>query len=250
MLEEILQLILTPAFAWTMLATILAGVVRGFAGFGAAMMFIPIVSVAYEPKFAVAALFMIDFITPLPMIPRALKEFDLKEVLPISIGATLTVPLGVYILKHSDPILLRYIISISILILVALLASGWRYRGEVNNPGLFGLGAVSGVAGGIASLYGPPLILFWMSRQSRAITIRANIIIFFAYIIAVSGISLWLSGLLTYQVLKTVLVLFPIYASAIWIGAQLFRFSSESFFRKVAYALILLVAVSSLPIWQ
>ena len=250
MLVEITQLILTPAFGWTILATILAGIVRGFAGFGAAMMFIPIVSVVYEPKFAVAALFMIDIITPLPMIPKALKEFEFKEVLPISVGATITVPLGVYILKYSDPILLRYIISITILILIALLASGWRYSGKVNNPGLFSLGAVSGVAGGIASLYGPPLILFWMSRQSKAITIRANIIIFFAYIIAISGISLWLSGLLTLQIFKAVVALFPLYALAIWIGAQLFKFSSESFFRKVAYALILMVAILSLPVWQ
>lgn len=250
MFDGLLQILLTPAFGWTILATLLAGVVRGFAGFGAAMMFIPIVSVAYEPRFAVAALFMIDFITPLPMIPKALREFELKEVLPISIGATLTVPLGVYILKYSDPIILRYVISISILVLILLLASGWRYRGQVSNSGLFCLGTLSGVAGGIASLYGPPLILFWMSRQSKAKTIRANIIIFFAYIIAISGISLWISGLLTIQIFKTVLVLFPLYALAIWTGAQLFKFSSESFFRKVAYALILLVAISSLPVWQ
>ena len=135
MFDDISQIVITSAFGWTILATVLAGVVRGFAGFGAAMMFIPIVSVVFEPKFAVAALFMIDFITPLPLIPKALKEFELKEVLPISIGATLTVPLGVYILKYSDPILLRYIISISILILIALLASGWRYKGKVNNAG-------------------------------------------------------------------------------------------------------------------
>ncbi len=250
MLNDISQILLTAAFGWTILATVLAGVVRGFAGFGAAMMFIPIVSVAYEPKIAVAALFMIDFITPLPMIPKALREFEFKEVLPISIGATLTVPLGVYILKHSDPILLRYIISISILILILLLASGWRYSGNVNNTGFFGLGTLSGLAGGIASLYGPPLILFWMSRESKAVTIRANIIIFFAYIITISGISLWFSGLLTMQVFQTVLFLFPVYALAIWTGAQFFKFSSEAFFRKVAYALILLVAISSLPAWQ
>lgn len=250
MFDDVSHLLLTAAFGWTILATVLAGVVRGFAGFGAAMMFIPIVSVAYEPRFAVAALFMIDFITPLPMIPKALKEFELKEVLPISIGATLTVPLGVYILKYSDPILLRYIISISILILIILLASGWRYKGKVNNLGLFSLGTVSGVAGGIASLYGPPLILFWMSRQSKAVTIRANIIIFFAYIIAISGISLWFSGLLTIQIFKTAVLLIPLYAIAIWVGAQFFKLSSESFFRKIAYALILLVAISSLPVWQ
>ena len=238
------------ALVWTFVATILAGVVRGFAGFGAAMMFIPIVSVAYEPKFAVATLFIIDVITPLPMIPRALKEFDFHEVLPISIGATLTVPIGIYILKSSDPTALRYVISISILLLILMLASGWRYQGHVNRAGFFGLGTISGLAGGLASLYGPPLILFWMSRQSKAATIRANIIIYFAYIIVITGIGLWIGGLLTSQVIKTAVILIPVYAFAIWVGANLFRFSSEEFFRKVAYTLIMLVAISSLPVWQ
>ena len=250
MTEQFLGLSLNSAFAWTALATVLAGIVRGFAGFGAAMMFIPIVSLVYEPKFAVAALFMIDFITPLPMIPKALKEFEFKEVMPISLGASLTVPVGIYILKIADPTVLRYLISITILILMLLLASGWRYSGKVNSAGCFGLGAFSGIIGGIASLYGPPLILFWMSRQSKAKTIRANIIIFFGIVIAISGISLWLGGLLTMAVFKTGIVLIPLYAIAIWVGAQLFKFSSEAFFRKVAYALIFAVAVFSLPVWQ
>ena len=180
---------LDSVLVWTFVATFLTGVVRGFAGFGAAMVFIPSVSLLYEPKFAVATLFIIDVITPLPMIPKALKEFEFKEVLPISIGATLTVPLGILILKNSDPTVLRYVISISILFLILMLASGWRYKGKVTRPGLFGLGTISGVAGGVASLYGPPLILFWMSRRSKAVTIRANIIIYFAYIIAITGIG-------------------------------------------------------------
>ena len=250
MIEEYFGLSLNTAFYWTVLATVLAGVVRGFAGFGAAMMFIPIVSLVYEPKFAVALLFMIDFITPLPMIPKALKEFEVTEVMPISLGATVTVPLGIYILKHADPTALRYVISISILILVLLLASGWRYKGDVSRLGCFGLGAFSGIAGGIASLYGPPLILFWMSRESKARTIRANIIIFFAIVVAISGISLWFGNLLTLQVFKTGLLLIPIYALAIWIGARLFYFSSETFFKRIAYIMIFTVALFSLPLWQ
>ena len=248
--DQLLGLPVDSALGWIFLATFLTGIVRGFAGFGAAMVFIPSVSALYGPQFAVATLFIIDVITPLPMIPKALKEFEFKEVLPISIGATLTVPLGIWILKNSDPTALRYVISISILFLIVMLASGWRYQGRVTRTGFFGLGTVSGLAGGIASLYGPPLILFWMSRRSKAATIRANIIIYFAYIIAITGFGLWLGGLLTSQVIKTAVILIPLYALAIWIGANLFRFSSEEFFRKVAYVLITVVAVSSLPVWQ
>jgi uncharacterized membrane protein YfcA len=249
-LDFLLNLLSDSAFQWAALATILAGLVRGFSGFGAAMMFVPIVSVVYEPKVAVAALYLIDVVTPLPLVPKAWKEFNSKEVTPIVIGAMLTVPLGIYILKVVDPIYLRFAISSCIILLIVLIASGWRYKGIISQKVCLGLGTISGLAGGIASLYGPPLILFWMSRNSAAKTIRANIIMFFFYMIIVTGISLWFGGLLPREVFTIAIPLIPIYGIAIWVGAKSFRASSESLFKKVAYTLITFVAISSLPIWN
>jgi len=249
-MSYLLNLISEPAFQWVLVATLLAGVVRGFAGFGAGMLFVPIASLAYEPRIAVALLFIIDILAGLPLIPRALRDYNLAEVLPISIGATVTVPIGIYILYSGDPVILRYLISLVILIFVTVLATGWRYRKTVSTLGFFGLGNLSGLLGGIASLYGPPVLLFWMGRNTQSKTIRANIIIYFAYIAIVSGIALWSGGLLTRQVFTLAIILLPVYLLVVWIGAHSFQYSSERFFRNLAYSLIVLVAISSLPVWS
>ncbi|MFA9419034.1 MAG: sulfite exporter TauE/SafE family protein [Gammaproteobacteria bacterium] len=247
--DYLLTLVSDEAFQWALLATVLAGLARGFSGFGAGMLFTPIVSLAYEPKFAIALLFLIDFIVAIPLLPGAIREYHIREVLPICLGATVTVPIGIYFLSSGDPIVLRYLISIIILIFVALLASGWRYRKSVSSLGLFGLGNLSGFLGGISTLYGPPILLFWMSRNTQSKTIRANIIIFFAYISIVAGTGLWVSNLLTREAIVLAITLLPVYALVVWIGAQFFQFSSERFFRNLVYSLIGLVAITSLPVW-
>jgi len=248
-MEFLLNLISDSAFQWALLATVLAGVVRGFAGFGAGMLFTPIVSLAYEPRLAVALLFVIDFVVAVPLLPRAFRQYHIREVLPISIGATVTVPVGIYFLYSSDPVMLRYLISIVILTFVAILATGWRYRKPVSSLGFFGLGNLSGFLGGMSSLYGPPILLFWMSRNTQSKTIRANIIIFFAYISIVAGIGLWTGNLLTREVIILSIVLLPVYSLAVWLGAHSFQFSSERFYRNLTYSLIAIVAISSLPVW-
>ena len=248
-MDFLLNLISDSAFRWALFAAVLAGVVRGFAGFGAGMLFTPIVSLAYEPRLAVAMLFVIDFVVAIPLLPKALRQYNIREVLPISIGATVTVPLGIYCLYSGDPVVLRYLISVVILVFVAILATGWRYRKPVSSLGFFGLGNLSGFLGGIATLYGPPILLFWMSRNTQSKTIRANIIIFFAYISLIAGLGLWTGNLLTREVFILSMVLLPVYSLAVWLGAHSFQFSNERFFRNLTYSLIAMVAISSLPVW-
>src|SRR5882672_12486218 len=47
-------------FAWVAAAAALAGLVRGFSGFGSAMIFVPVASAIYEPRIAVVLLFIFD----------------------------------------------------------------------------------------------------------------------------------------------------------------------------------------------
>ena len=54
-------------------AAFLAGLVRGFSGFGTAMVFLPIAGQILTPFQAVTAMIVMDAIGPLPNVPRALK---------------------------------------------------------------------------------------------------------------------------------------------------------------------------------
>ncbi len=250
MLESLVTEILAdPRWFWVAAAAVLAALVRGFSGFGAAMIFVPVASAIYEPKVAVVVLFIVDGIVTFPLVFKAIRQCWWPDVTCLSAGAVLTIPVGVYVLLITDAQLLRWFISLSILGLVAVLATGWRYKRQPPRLACVGVGGLSGFAGGVANLYGPPMVLFWLGGQSGAVTVRANIIVFFAITAVVAGLTYWWNGLFLRRTLIVSIGLIPFYAAAVWLGARSFRHASEALFRRLALVLIAIIAVASLPGW-
>ncbi len=231
------------------LATLLAGLVRGFSGFGQAMIFMPLASIVIEPWRAVVILLFLELFLPLPLLPRALKTCVWREVVPLTLGASLILPVGAYFLVSVDPTSLRWLLSLLTLAVVAALASGWRYKGEPS-PWLSGLvGGLSGGLGGLAAYYGPPIVLFWLGGQGSSQTVRANILVFFAVIALVAGGTYAAFGLLRFSVVWDTVLIAPAYALGLFVGARLFGLASERTFRRIAYLLIAGVALIGLPIF-
>ena len=124
MSDLIWQALSAEVFPVLALAAVVAGMVRGFSGFGSAMILVPIASALTDPQTAVVLLIFTDTLLTLPMVIPAGRRCLWREILPLAAGALCTVPLGVHLLLVLDQTLLRWIISLLILVLVGLLASG------------------------------------------------------------------------------------------------------------------------------
>lgn len=238
-----------PTFLGLAGASALAGLVRGFSGFGSAMIFVPIASALQTPAVAVVLLFLVDTAVSLPLLPPAFVRCVWREVAPLALGAALLVPVGVELLLWADPPTLRWVISLLVLLFTALLASGWRRRGEASVPVALLIGGSAGLAGGLASLYGPPVVLFWMSGRHDTVTVRANILALFGLLTVVSAATYLENGMITDVVLATAVPLAPIYGIGILLGALVFRWAPERAFRAVALLLCGATALLSLPLW-
>jgi len=229
------------------LVAALAGVVRGFTGFGSALVFIPIASSIVPPWQAVILLFIIDGVTSLPLMPDAVRRCTWREVVPLALGATVTVPLGTYFLLSVDPTSLRWALSALALGAVGVLASGWRYH-RAPGPALSAaVGVSSGFLGGLCSFWGPPIVIFWLGGQSASATVRANVIVFLTAMSVVAGVVFAAHGLFKPDLVLHSLLQMPVYGLALWAGARLFRYASEDLFRRIAYLVIAGAAVSSAP---
>src|ERR1700710_1362501 len=131
--------------AWAICAVaFVAGTARGFSGFGAALIFMPLASSMAAPRLVAALLLVIDFVAAAPLIPNAWKHADRKATAVMVFGALIGVPIGTYFLSRLDPVTTRWIISAFVFALLTLLLSGWRYRGKdytvvsVGGGGVFG----------------------------------------------------------------------------------------------------------------
>ncbi len=228
-------------------AAALAGAVRGFTGFGSALVFVPIASSIVPPWQAVIILFIIDGVTALPLVPDAFRKCTWREVLPLSLGAAVMVPLGAHFLLSVDPTALRWTLAGLALGAVAVLTSGWRYQAQPSPMLSAAVGATSGFLGGLCSFWGPPIAIFWLGGQSRSATVRANVIIFLFLMTIVGGVTFALHGLFQPVVITQSLILMPIFGVFVWVGTKLFHYASESTFRRIAYLVITGAAISSVP---
>lgn len=224
-------------------AVLIAGVARGFSGFGSAMIMSPALAVLYDPVTAVLVLQVLETAALVQMLPVAVREADRKVVLPLALAATVTIPLGVHLLVSLDPDLLQRGIGLVVLTFVVLLASNWRYSGPVGVVPSAGLGAVAGTLGGATGVTGPPVILFLMAGPFPPNKIRANITGFFAVSTTVLWIAYLASGVFTLGIALKAAWLLPIYILGIAIGARLFGRVSETLFRRAVLALLAAVAI-------
>lgn len=236
-------------FAAVALAVValIAATARGFSGFGAALIFMPLASSLAAPRLVAALLLIIDFIGSLPLLPNAWREADRKATAVIVTGALIGVPIGTWLLTRLDPVTTRWIISGFVAALLLLLLSGWRYRGRDRIALSVGIGALSGFCSGLAQTGGPPIVGYWLGRPIASDVARANIILFFAASDFFSVVSYGVSGLLSNDAILFALVAGPVYAIGIRFGTLLFGRASERLFRGICYALIALAVLFGLP---
>jgi uncharacterized membrane protein YfcA len=231
-------------------AAALAGFVRGFSGFGGAMIFVPLASLAYDPKLAVMWLFVADNVASLPMLAPAFRLWRWREVMALVVGAAVCVPLGVQLLKVVDSTVLRWLICGVILLTVALLALGVRYQRRLPWPGSVGVGGLSGLAGGALGIGGPPVVLLWLGGQDNAAQMRANLVAYFALLTLATGASFILSGLLDGARFVEGLLLAPLYGLPLLLGVRVFSHAGDAHFRLAALAICAGAALLGLPVWQ
>jgi len=237
-------------FFWVALVAALAGLVRGFSGFGAALIFVPLGGMVYDAKTAVLLLWIVDGCGALPFLPPHLRRARWHEVVPLVIGSTIAMPAGVWILTHGDPYWLRWAVSGVVLLSTLALASGWRYHRAASLGMTISVGGAAGLSSGAVGIGGPPLVLFWLGGQANAAQARSNIFAYFAVTTLTAMAAYLWQGILTPAIVLLGLALVPIYVAALFAGDRVFRHSGETGFRRMAFWLCGLAAILGMPVWN
>lgn len=229
-------------------AAFAAGLARGFSGFGAALIFMPIASSLILPRQAAPILLIIDAVLTIGFLPGAWRGADKREVATMAIGALVGVPTGAWILTTLDPLTLRWAIAIVIALLLALLASGWRYRGTPRKPLTIAVGAVAGVFSGATQAGGPPVIAYWLGSPADARRVRSNVILYFEVQTVLTIVSYTVGGVFVAALVPLALLTAPSYGLGLFAGSRLFGKASEPTFRRIAFSLIGVALILGLPV--
>lgn len=247
-METLLTFAVEPAMLAVIAIVFFTGIIRGFSGFGSGMIIGPTASAFFGPQTALAMLTIIDLIPTLTLVWPARRHVNWKELFPVVIGYALLAPLGIWVLKTGDATALRWFITVTILIAVAILWSGFHYSGPRSRKVSFTFGGVSGFMGAAAALPGPAVLIYWLAGAAKAATVRANMILFLFLtdLIVIAGYLV--ADFYTSDVLARSFLCMPGYFIGIEIGKRFFFSASEITYRRVAFIMILVAAVSSIPL--
>ena len=240
----------TAELAFVCTAAAVAGLARGFSGFGGALIFVPLASVAVGPRVAAALLLVMDGVMALGMLPNGWRRANRPEVFTMLAGALVGVPTGAALLAYLPPLTLRWIISLTVLALLAFLISGWRYHGKPKTHLTVGVGVLAGLFGGAAQISGPPIVAYWLGGASPAQTVRANLVLYFALASVIAAVTYVAGGILDGGVFAIALLAAPAYGVGLTAGSWMFGVASEATFRRICFLLIGLAALIGMPLFD
>ncbi|HJQ61056.1 MAG TPA: sulfite exporter TauE/SafE family protein [Vineibacter sp.] len=225
---------------------LLAGLIRGFAGFGSAMLMAPVFAVFFGPTDMIATVVAIELAVSLQLFPAARRECDWRLIGPMSLVACLAMPFGAWLLASVDKDLIVKAVSGIIVAFVLVMATGVSYRGPRSPAVGLAVGAVSGVMMATTSVGGPPVLMYLLAGNDPPARHRANIITYYmATQIPLIAIMFW-SGLAGVGAIVRGVVLLPLMLLGAWIGHRLFDPRNERLYRTIALVILFLAGTFGL----
>jgi uncharacterized protein len=225
--------------AYAAVAVAIAGISRGMLGFGATLIIVPCLLTLYGAIPAVTIASILEVPAIISLLPTAIRQADWRHIAPVGLASLATIPFGAWLLVSVDPDVARRSIAGGVIVFGLLLGTGWRYS---QAPGLWmklGVGAASGVSGGMANIGGPLVVMFLVASNTAAAGVRAGIMAFFsisgAYRIGVYATL----GIYAMPFTAIAVVLCIPYLAGIGLGTKLFKKVSEKLFLRLAIGLVL-----------
>ncbi len=227
-------------------AALAAAFVRGLAGFGMAILLVPVLGLAIAPAEAVVTANWLGIFIGLVGLRTILGQAE-RSAYVIGALAMVATPLGVWLLAQTDPALARLLIA-----LVALLAFGLvllpkrpaEHIPPTTETGATGLAC--GVLTGFAGMPGVPVVPYYLRRLIAPTVARASMMtIFMATSIAGVGSAMALK-VANWRELIFAAALFPAVLLGNWLGGKAFGKVSDAAWRSFTGGVLGLAAAAAL----
>ena len=245
-MSKLLAVPIDGRLAVVFIVVMVAGLLRGFVGFGAALISVPVFSLVLGPHAAIAVNNVMGLPAVFLLLPEAVRRAERAVVLPICTAIFAAAPIGTWALVSIDPAIMSVAISTLVLLMVAFLASGWRLRGRIGIGKLIAAGVAGGFVQGVAGVGGPPVVAVALSRPGDASQQRANVLALMTAVSLSSILPLLYHGLFTRQTVIIGLVLIPFYSAATALGARYFTLGGQRHYRRAALATLATIGMATL----
>ncbi len=234
---------ITQALFFTILVILLAGLVQGLAGFGFSQFALPWLVLMIPGQELIPIMVVLSLFLNLFLIYELRIFVQLKRIWPLIMGGALGIPFGTYLLLIADASMMKLFIGLVIIIFSLVLLFEIRKTIKREKLAMGPIGFVAGIMNSIATVSGPPLIIFFSNQEMNKQEFRANLIAFFLFINILTLPVFLYAGLLTSQVMTASGMLLPGMVMGAFIGSKLSTKIDEARFKKLIMILIIIMGI-------
>ena len=151
----------------------LAAFVQGVAGFGSALVAMPLLSLVLEVRDAAALVALLSLAINAALLLPVRRELPWRRVAPLLAGSLAGIPAGVLLLAGADPRLARGLLGAALVATSAALLRERRPKIGEGRGAALAAGALAGLLGGAFNMNGPVVTLYaaargWEKRETHA----------------------------------------------------------------------------------
>jgi uncharacterized membrane protein YfcA len=219
-------------------ALLVAAFIRGTTGFGLSLVFTPFMVLIMEPKAVVPVNLILASLSNIMVLASCFKAVNIRRLLPMTVCSVLGVPIGVFIITIISATVLKVLIGAITIFFAILLVFKLtpRFTNERRASGIAGL--LCGILTTSTSLGGPPVVLFMHTQSWQKEEIYPSLSAFFLISTGASLIGLFISGMVTPDILWTAASLAPGLIIGVFLGMLAFKRVNELYFRILSVVVV------------
>lgn len=223
-------------------AVFLAGLVRGFSGFGLSAILMACLAWLIAPKDLIPVAYILEGVASLVMLRGGFRHADFSIVWGLAIFSAIAVPIGLYAtttlpVDTTKTIALLLILSLTIAQLFRIAPAFLATK-----IGLYGAGFAAGIATGLASVGGMVVALYVLASNREPAQMRASLVMYLFIGMFTSAVTYIGYGLFNQTTLARAALFTPLLLIGVGIGSVFFRPSLAPFYKR--FCLFLLAGLS------
>jgi len=236
--------IFTSTWHWLYLFFVVmaAGFIRGLSGFGFSALCFFALSPILPPIAIVPLMFVLECSASLHLITKVWSQVPWRWLWYLSLGSFIGTPIGIMAIAIWQPELVRGIAGTAILVAAVALLYRWRLKSADHKSWLLGVGLLSGLANGLASIGGSVIAVYILSSSISLVAMRAALIVFFLIIDTYGLVWFAQQGFLHVQTFILAITVLPVMLLANHIGFNSFDRLKEPTKRRIAIFLLMILA--------
>lgn len=220
-----------------------AALVQGTAGFGLALVAMPLLAPVLGIQVASPVLAVVATTTSTIYAIRFFRTADPRAIIPLFLAAVLGIPFGILWLKQTDPTLVTHILGILLVVYGIYELIGFSMPLPQGRRWTYIVGFLSGVLTGAYNTGGPPVVMYASASRWPLLQFKCNLQVYFMAVGYFLIAAHFASGNVTPLVWHYIVAAAPGTLLGFFLGVRLGNRLSSQRFRYLILILITLLGI-------